>query len=361
MATSIEHDMTFGANHYVPILKVKQGEKAALACVADALAPQITPLLEIVERTDGKPIDKHIETAFKGLPGAVSSYPRCFIDTGAIAADGESAARAVFSRAKAAGMVFTPITGVTRAADVVPALEHKDHGIGLRLTRAEFEAGLLPSAIPAFLGTHGLSSSDVDLVVDLGSVEEMVVDGIAALTSAFLADVPNHQHWRTFTVSASAFPISMGGVDRHSHDLVERADWLAWRDYLHAVRHSLLRLPTFSDYAIQHPLGVEGFDFRVMQVSAAIRYTKEEHWLLVKGESTRSVLPSAQFPQLATRLVYGHLQQHFAGATHCLGCQAMKAAADGSDGYGSAGAWRKLGTVHHLTAVMHGLQNLAWP
>jgi hypothetical protein len=353
--------MTFGANHYVPILKVKQGEKAALSRVAAALVPRITPLLEIVKRTDGKGIDKHIETAFKGLRDAVSSYPRCFIDTREIETDGSTATHMVFSRAKAAGMVFTPVTGVTRTVDISPALEHRDHGIGLRLTRAEFETGQLPSAIPVFLSTHDLSPGDVDLIVDLGAVEEMVVDGIAALTNAFLADVPSHQDWRTFTVSASAFPVSMGGVDRHSHDLVERSDWLAWRDRLHSVRHSLVRLPTYSDCAIQHPLGVEGFDFRFMQVSAAIRYTNAEQWLLVKGESTRSVAPSSQFPALATRLVYGHLQQHFSGPDHCVGCQSMKAAADGASGYGSAGAWRKLGTIHHLSAVMQGLQNLSWP
>ncbi len=353
--------MTFGANHYVPILKVKQGEKAALSRVDNELVPRITPLLEIVERKDGKAIDKHIETAFKGLRDAVSTYPRCFIDTREIETDGSTAAHAVFSRARADGMVFAPVTGVTRTVDVSPALEHRDHGIGLRLTRPEFEAGQLPSAIPAFLSRHELSRGDVDLIVDLGAVEEMVVGGIAALANAFLADVPNHQEWRTFTVSASAFPISMGGVDRHSHDLVERSDWLAWRDFLHSTRQSLVRLPTYSDYAIQHPRGVEGFDFRIMQVSAAIRYTKAEHWLLVKGESTRSITPSSQFPTLATRLVYGHLRQYFAGPDHCDGCQSMKAAADGASGYGSAGVWRRLGTIHHLSAVMQGLQNLNWP
>jgi hypothetical protein len=353
--------MTFGANHYVPILKAKQGEKAALSRVAGALVPRITPLLEIVERKDGKGIDAHIETAFKGLRQAVSSYPRCFIDTHEVATDGPTAAQAVFGRAKADGIVFTPVTGVTRTVDVAPALVHRDHGLALRLTRAEFEAGQLPSAIPAFLGTHNLSPGEVDLIVDLGPVEEMVVDGIAALTHAFLADVPNHLSWRTMTVSASAFPVSMGGVDRHSHDLVERSDWIAWRDHLHSARHSLTRLPTYSDYAIQHPLGVEGFDFRFMQVSAAIRYTKAEHWLLVKGESTRSVAPSSQFPALATRLVYGHLQPHFDGAGHCHGCLSIKAAADGVSGLGSAGVWRQLGTIHHLSAVMDGLQGLAWP
>jgi T4 beta protein len=154
---------------------------------------------------------------------------------------------------------------------------------------------------------------------------------------------------------------TLGGVERHAHDLLERADWLAWRDRLHAVRGSLIRLPTYSDYAIQHPLGVEGFDLRIMQVSATVRYTTDQHWLLVKGESTRSVVPSSQFPQLATRLVYGHLQQHFAGPAHCSGCQSIKAAAGGAPGYGSAGVWRRLGTIHHLAVVMQGLQNLNWP
>lgn len=353
--------MTFGANHYVPILKVKQGEKSALLRVAGDLLPRVTPLLEIVERTADKTVDEHLATAFKGLAASVKSYPRCFIDTRAIEPDGPSAAHDVFSRAKSAGMIFTPVTGVTRTVDVGPALEHSDHGLALRLTRGEFESGQLPSAIAMFLDTHGLTPTGIDLVVDLGAVEEMIVEGIAALTSAFLADVPNHQEWRTLTVSASAFPVSMGGVDRHAHDLVDRSDWLAWRDHLHSARHSMLRLPAYGDYAIQHPLGVEGFDFRFMQVSAAIRYTEEEHWLLVKGESTRSVPPSLQFPLLATRLVYGHLQQHFAGATHCVGCQAMKAAADGAQGFGSAGAWRRLGTLHHMTTVVEGLQNLAWP
>ena len=181
------------------------------------------------------------------------------------------------------------------------------------------------------------------------------------LQALFLSDAPSHQEWRTLTVAACAFPVSMGSVQRHAHEFVERADWLAWRNYLHAERGNLVRLPTYSDYAIQHPLGVEGFDPRIMQVSATIRYTTSDHWLLIKGESTRSTLPSSQFPALATRLVYGHLQQHFAGENHCLGCGAMKAAADGADGYGSAGAWRTLGTVHHLSAVMQGLEGLTWP
>src|SRR5215471_17663830 len=141
----------------------------------------------------------------------------------------------------------------------------------------------------------------------------------------------------------------MGGIERNSHEFVPREEWIAWRDHLYARRDRVPRLPTFSDCAIQHPSGVEGFDPRTMQVSASIRYTWSDDWLLIKGESTRFTRPSAQFPDLATRLVYGHLQSHFAGPSHCQGCASMKAAADGAPKFGSAETWRRLGTIHHIS------------
>ena len=353
--------MTFGPNHYVPVLKVKRGEKAALRSIASSLHVRITPLLQIVERTPDKSLEKHVETAFKDLATSVQPYARCFIDAREIEPDGPTGAEAVFVRAASEGIVFTPVTGVTRSVDVAAALDHRTHGIALRVTRSEVEAGNITSKIEAFLGIHGLVPSDIDMIVDVGAVEEMIPEGIAALVSTCLAEIPHQNDWRTLTVSACAFPMSMGGVERHSHDLVERAEWVAWKDSLHAVRDDLARLPAFSDYAIQHPKGVERFDPRIMQVSAAVRYTTDLHWLLVKGESTRSTRPGTQFPQIATRLVYGHLQSYFAGAAHCAGCRGIKDAADGTPKYGAPEVWRKLGTIHHISKVMQDFGALSWP
>jgi hypothetical protein len=154
----------------------------------------------------------------------------------------------------------------------------------------------------------------------------------------------------------------MSVVARHAHNRVERAEWIAWRDHLHARRPGLARLPTFSDCAIQHPKGVEDFDFRTMQVSASVRYARQDDWLLIKGESTRVTRPGVQFPALATKLVYGQqLRSSFSGPAHCEGCKSMKAAADRAGGFGSAEAWRRLGTIHHISLVMQGLGALPWP
>ena len=122
------------------------------------------------------------------------------------------------------------------------------------------------------MDTHGLAPEETDLIIDLGPVDDFITEGIIGLTNALLSDVPNHTKWRTFTISACAFPSSMGVVQRNSHAIVERMEWIAWRDNLRANTAVIPRLPTFSDCAIQHPIGVEGFDPRMMQVSASVRY-----------------------------------------------------------------------------------------
>lgn len=353
--------MNFGPDHYVPVLKVKLGEKKALQGVAPANRSHITPLLEIVENKPGKNLSTHLDTAFKDLSSTTQLYARCFLDAREIAPDGQAGAAEVFQRASAAGIVFTPVTGVSRTIDVTPALAHREHGLAIRLIRAELEQGGLAGRIEVFLTQHGLAPEQLDLIIDLGPVEDFITEGIQALTDAFMAEVPHHHLWRTFTISSCAFPRNMGGVNRDSHVLTERGEWLAWRSHLYDQRQDIRRLPTFSDCAIQHPSGVEGFDFRIMAASASIRYTLEEEWLLIKGQSTKVVRVGDQFPDLARKLVYGELQSRYFGESHCAGCQLMKAAADGAPGLGSAGKWRQLCTTHHLSVVAQALASLPWP
>ena len=86
----------------------------------------------------------------------------------------------------------------------------------------------------------------------------MISDGVGALTQAFRNAVPKHADWRTFTVSACAFPGSMRVVDTHFHKSVERTDWISWKENLYNRRSKLVRLPSFGDCVIQHPQGCGG-------------------------------------------------------------------------------------------------------
>ncbi len=352
--------MTFGPSHYVPVLKVKRGEKNALQRLGVNLRPHITPLLEIVEwqRSKKKPtLSSHLDTAFKDLAKSMRSYRRCFLDARELAPQGQTAAEEVFTRAVAAGIPFIPVTGISKRADVSAALSNRERGLAIRVTRAEFETGDFPSSLSAFMARYAMVFEDTDLILDLGPVEDMVTEGVARFATQFLGDVPHPDSWRTLTVSASSFPLSMRIVDRNSHSNAARTEWLAWRNHLRDGGR-VRRIPTFSDCAIQHPSGVEGFDPRIMPVSATVRYALADSWLLIKGESTRRRLPSVQFPRLAKQLVYGHLRRHFRGEAHCEGCASIKAAADGHPRLGSPEVWRRIGTVHHITEVTQSLRSL---
>ena len=343
----------FGPRHYIPVLKVKRGEKKALASISHGLRQHIVPLLEIVERTTAPTVDQHLTTSFRDLASSLHGYARCLLDVREIKADGRTGADKAFSLAFAEGISFTPVTGISRTADVASALAHcSNNGIGIRLTRSEFEGGRLPADLNTFLSASGLTPDHVDLIVDIGDVSDLITAGVMALTQAFLTSVPNKGLWKTLTVTGSAFPESMGVVSRNSSKKIARSEWLAWRNGLFARRDKLERLPTFSDCAIQHPAGVENFDPRIMQASAAIRYASGDDWLLIKGEGTKVNRPSNQFPHLATRLVYGQLQNDFAGSSHCEGCRMAKASADGGTGLGSPEVWRRIGTSHHITTVV---------
>ena len=268
----------------------------------------------------------------------------------------------MFQRAADSGIDFTPVTGISRNVDLKAALSFRDNGLALRLEKREFEAGGLAGGITAFLSKHSLVPEGIDLFIDLGAIDTMILTGVRRYARAFLNEVPYHKRWRTFTISACAFPKSMAVIrDRNSYDTIDRVDWVAWRDGLHATQSMISRLPTYSDCGIQHPSGVERFDFRTMQSSASIRYAIADGWLLVKGVSTKITPPSQQFAYLAKALVNKQVGSYYFGAGHCLGCSGMMECANGGTGYGSQEAWRRLGTIHHITKVVEDLDALPWP
>lgn len=356
--------MNFGPAHYVPVLKCKRGEKHALGNLAPAVRSALTPLMEVPELVTKNPgkkktLPEHLTTTVKDLAKAVGSQ-QCFIDLRELAPLGAAAAASAFSAVANAGVIFVPVTGITRSADVAAALAHRSNGLGIRLTREEFEKQVLPTGLAQFLARHGIDPGEVDLLLDLGEIEAMVVPGALRLAQAFLRAIPTHTRWRTFTLLGSSFPKSMGIVPRHSQLLVDRIEWLTWRT-LYQGRGGMTRLPTFGDCAIQHPSGVEGFVFGKMQVSATIRYTTSDQWLLIKGQSTKLVPAKTQFPALAAVLVSGGQAAHFRGNSHCAGCEEAAQCAAGRPSRGSPEVWRRIGTGHHLTTVTEQLGGLAWP
>jgi hypothetical protein len=343
---------------YVPVLKLKRAEKSALTHLDSTIKGKIVPLFEVVERRPERTLEEHLSLAFSGLGDSLEGISAWFLDTREIEADGEPAARRAFELARGFASRLVPVTALHRGAGQDPALEFGENGLCLRLSRADLDSGSLHSDVAAFMDRTGLSAATVDLVVDLGPVDDMVIPGIMTFAKVFLNQVPDISAWRSVILSACSFPRSMGIVDANSCRLRERGEWAAWQAGLFNRRSAIPRLPTYSDCAIQHTLGVEGFDPRRMQVSASIRYATPDNWLLVKGVSTRRIRAVEQFPVLAQKLAGGRLSAYYHGSDHCAGCAGIQACADHEKGLGSAEVWRRLGTIHHISLTVDALSTL---
>ena len=352
--------MNFGQDHYVPVLKIKRAEKGALADIGAIYPGGLTPLLEVVVRKADKSLPDHIDTAFDKLAQSVAKLAPCFLDTRELTPDGEAASLAVFRRARVEGIDFVPVVGLTRPVGNAAAFKVRENGVALRVTRQEMEAGGLSHVLQVFLQANALKEQDVDLIMDMGYVGDMIPVGVSLLAGSFLQAIPNRPAWRTFTLSGCAFPSSMGRVGKNAHLLVDRSEWVCWKG-LYSQRANFDRLPTFSDCAIQHPDGVEGFDPKTMAASAAARYTAGDSWLLVKGESTKVKKPSVQFLNIAKSIVTNKHGHYYSGVNHCTGCRMINDAANGAPKLGSLEKWRLIGSIHHVTTVLKDLSALHWP
>lgn len=358
----------FDEGHYVPVLKGLAGEYKALREADGRVRASVTPLIEIPAvgwdfDTDApaKTPAAHVAAVAKNIKDSWGADRRAFIDAGLLnaedLADGHHPLQAALDAARSLGLLMVPVTGTGRGAAYDAAVAHAAfedrRGICLRLSGRDFED---PDDLPEVIaGVHtplGLGPADVDLVLDLGPTAS--AGGLAAATvRLLLASVPQLDAWRSLTLVASSFPIDLSEVGGDTTGEVPRDEWTLWRG-LYARQGQLLRMPTYGDYAVAHPV-TRRIDPRVIDRSAQIRYTAEDKFLLVKGRSIKNN-GSEQQHDIAARLV---ARPEFRGAAYSWGDAYIAACAKREVTVGNASTWRSVGTSQHMAFVTVQVATLA--
>jgi len=373
----------FDHSHYVPILKGRSGELDALAKTELRLTKDFTPLLEIppipplyVEGKDdpipAKSIDQHITDVAKAFADTLKALPALFVDalyieTADSLQSGASPVDAIFAAFRKANLKFIPTVGLDRVEDytdsVKAAIEQDRRGCCLRLWESDLESiAELSDQIQSLLSALALTPATVDLLLDFGPNVPMK----AALP--FMIDaLPSVTQWRTLTLASSAFPADMTQVGRNKIDEIERGDWIAWLS-LRNKQKSIKRMPTFGDYAINHPV-ISEVDFRMMKMSPNIRYTGGINFVIAKGqaqprkkeadtpekeEKRAKLSPSVQYPKLAAMIME---HSSWKGAPFSWGDKFIEKCAR-KECAGSSSDWRAVGTCHHVALVVQQLSTL---
>jgi hypothetical protein len=232
------------------------------------------------------------------------------------------------------------------------------NGVMIRVHTSHLVGVVSGSVLTDELNALGVTADQTDLLIDLGRVSDagVLMFGVATiLRSSQVAQQP----WRSITVASGAFPESMSAFSSVGEWTTPRLDRTIWVDVC-AQLHEGERVPWFGDYAVQVP-DPEAIDPRVMRMSANIRYTSTDDWLVLKGRTISGKNAKATYDEF--RVLCEELVDHslYRGETFSPGDRYIRECADQVETAGNAETWRRNGTSHHLAHVVHALAATGTP
>lgn len=358
----------FDHKHYVPILKGKDAEYRSLEDLSGAVKLRLTPLIEVppvswdhINDCAAKTVDEHVQRITERILNSWGIERPLFLDFDETLhseslANGTHVLTSVFNEARGREIQAIPVSGIgldnQYQVAVQNAIAQDRRGVCIRLSSEQFAAGDLTTRLDELLNFLGCTPPDVHLVLDFGPILGSQMDTIVLAVRAVVVALPHVTRWQTLTFAATAFPENLSGFTPNTLSPTPRSEWLVWQS-LANNRDSIPRLPTFGDYGIQHP-ALPDIDPRIMQVSANIRYTHENEWLILKGRSVR-VQGFAQFHHLSQSLVN---RQEYSGRNFSWGDAYIEDCANQTVGTGNHTTWRRVGTTHHLSYVTEQIANL---
>jgi len=354
--------MSFGWNHYVPVLRLKPGELWALRYLASDVRESVTPIVEVLPKNLGRNRSNpegDLDVAVKVICEEIWKVwgdRNFFLDTDNVSdAAIEAHVLATFAAdALAEKLLVTPMIALRNSSTKLSAVQRSigvlNTGCGLRLNRGDLGKPETAGVISELTRKLELTPADIDLIVDLG-----ISTGFPPFNYV-RENLPQLLEWRSFTVLSGAFPKDLQdrapGVHR-----IPRLDWQHWVSEL-AVGINGARSPSFGDYTVQYGNYVEPPDRP--NPSASIRYTSDTEWILMRGQGiyNKDGAGNKQWP--ANALLLSEMPE-FCGPAFSEGDRYIANHAGTYQQAGSPGTWIRAAINHHLVFTarqIRGVQGL---
>jgi hypothetical protein len=360
--------MELDRQHYVSCLRWKQGEYQALYRLSSDAQDSIVPLIEVAEigfdfetQTNAKSIDDHLARFAKRVRDKWGRR-QCFVDLRHIdcsqhMADGRHAMTFIFDDLRSKGALATPVIGLEQDSEcqvaVGEVVANDNRGLCLRINIEEVAKPDPRSSIDEMLEMCEVDVEQCDLILDLGAPNFEPINGFAGLLHTLITNLPYLDLWRSFGLIGTSFPLSMGEV-ASGPSIIPRNEWRLYKRLVARLGASGIRIPSFGDYAINHPRIVR-LDWRVVKPYASVRYTIDDGWLIVRGQNVRDH-KFGQYRELCQAVVSS---KHYCGSGFSEGDEYIYKCARGIGPTGNLTVWRRVGTNHHLEKVVQDVATFA--
>ncbi|MGH3260918.1 MAG: beta family protein, partial [Trebonia sp.] len=306
-----------GTGHYVAALQTKAGELTALREASAQTWAALTPLMEVLgpKAPGTEPFTRsRIDGWAKRMAAAVGNHT-IYLDWLRMSPNHPANSRsgsmpvltAIHDAVRRRGVVFVPVLHLSdvpaTVRQVADCAGQDGRGVALRvplLGTVSPDGRSMATIVKEALDFVQVDITGADLLLDLRQIpEDAEID--AEDLVPLIEDLATTGQWRNVVLLGTTMPRSLGGgvVVAGTVGRLPRKEWLLWR----AVRGSRIsRVPTFGDYAVQHP--EPPLDVAEGQVPhgirAAIRYTHETETVIPRAKEPRRIEGREQYRQLCT-------------------------------------------------------------
>lgn len=359
----------FNSDHYVPILRGKAAEYAALGETTDETKDLLTPLIELPpiawDPDDGESDspDRSIAKLANTVDRRWGSGRPFFLELGLIPSEpaiagGVHPVEYVFDDCRSKELEAIPVTSPGRddafQAAVGEAVKADARGACIRLSGEDFDD--VESAIEetdGLLGRFGIERNDTDLVLDFGAVSVEQVGPMVLAAVAVINSILHLDEWRTLIWAGTSFP-SVQNYRPRTINTADRGEWHIWQGI--RSRGSLPRKPSFADYTINGVQSDYDVSAAFYQSSPNLRYTADDNFVIWKAKHPRHGFD--QFNEICKSAIQ---RTEFREAGFSEGDAYIARCAEDKDGPGNATKWRQAGVNHHLASVADQIANLPLP
>jgi hypothetical protein len=342
---------------YTPILKSKAGESRAMRHIDSQTKAQIAPFFDVLALKtglqNGADIHAHLEKQANNIAGAWNGRGACYVDLldvspAARGCGGEHPVVIVHEKLAFERVETIPVVGIERDVAYKLAIRRvMSTGVTSIAVRLGDEDLQLPSTlarkVSSLVAEVGASAADLHIFMDLRSIANQSSDVIQIKIDRALVELRKLRFTR-IVFAASAIVPNMGGFKKNSINKVSRRDYLNW--LLIAKRHPDV---DFADYGVIDPEYLD-FDPKLVKPAAKIRYTSDDHWIVVKG--IKWVRDTSQHRRLAEIL---SKKLEFRG-DDCWGARSIVSAVTGGHAFRRLEDWV---SIDQNTHVVHTVRQLA--
>lgn len=196
-----------------------------------------------------------------------------------------------------------------------------------------------------------VESDKLHILLDFGQIG----DAANAITISAIQTLNNLslENYANVIIAATSFDTS--NVSSKSLKYIDRLEWRMF-NIINKKLSSVMDYITYSDYAVDSSSDFV-FNPMYMHMSANIRYSADNQYIITKGSSTRKVPMRKQMPELCKKIVS---LSEFKGETFSWGDKFIYDVANSlTTKIGNPTTWRTVGTNHHITLVANQLSSLS--